>query len=67
LIAFEGQIEVAVDDWGSVIDELTLGAFPGDTLLHIRKENESDPPFSVMIESSASSAYDPFPWEQRSD
>lgn len=57
-------VEVTVEDWGSVTEELTLGPFPEPIRLGIIGENdETDQRFSVAIESGSDSDYDPCPWE----
>ncbi|MFA9416386.1 hypothetical protein [Natrinema sp. HArc-T2] len=57
-------VEVTVEDWGSVTEELTLGSSPEEMLLAIREGDKEDSSFSISIQTSADDGYAACPWEQ---
>ncbi|WP_130502038.1 hypothetical protein [Natrinema hispanicum] len=58
-------MEITVEDWGSVTEELTLASAPEPILLNIRDDDEAKSSFSVQIRSISDQGAFACPWEQR--
>jgi len=57
-------VEVTIEDWGSVTEELALASAPEPILLNIRDDDESESSFSVQIRSISDQGAFACPWQQ---